>query len=51
MDAVSNNDRVGSKENLKQWELEITKITLQLADDLRSICVQKWVCGACSVTI
>jgi hypothetical protein len=22
-----------------------------LADDLRSICVQKWVCGACSVTI
>jgi hypothetical protein len=27
-------------------ELEITKITLQLAGDLRSICVQKWVCGA-----
>jgi hypothetical protein len=27
-------------------ELEITKITLQLAGDLRSICVQKWVRAA-----
>jgi hypothetical protein len=27
-------------------ELEIAKITLQLASDLRSICVQKWVCDA-----
>jgi hypothetical protein len=28
-----------------RWELEITKITLQLADDLRAICVQKCVRG------
>jgi hypothetical protein len=47
MDAVSSSDRVGSPKKTfnSRSELEITK-PLQLAGDLRSICVQKWVCGA-----
>jgi hypothetical protein len=39
---------VPSKENLKfTIGARITKVTLQLAGDLRSIFSQKWVCGAC----
>jgi hypothetical protein len=44
MDAVSSNDRVGSPKKTKfTIEIEITKITLQLAGDLRLFCAQKWV--------